>query len=87
MVLASSFVLAAGIYLALGCLFAGPFVAVGVGRIDPDARQGTLGFRLLLVPGAVLLWPLLAWRWWRGLGPPMEATPHKRALQVREERT
>jgi len=74
-------VVACGIYLALGLAFAAPFVAFGVGRIDPDARRGTLGFRLLIVPGAALLWPLLLTRWVRGAGPPAERTPHKALLR------
>jgi hypothetical protein len=30
-----------------------------VNRLDAVAAHGTTGFRLLLVPGAALLWPLL----------------------------
>jgi len=42
-------------YLALGLAFAVPFVARWSGRLDPAARVGTLGFRLLIMPGAALL--------------------------------
>jgi hypothetical protein len=73
-------VFALAAYLALGLAFAVPFAAFGVGRIDPDARRGTLGFRLLIVPGATLLWPMLLARWVRGAGPPEERTPHKALL-------
>jgi hypothetical protein len=48
-----------GAYLAIGCCFALPFAARGVNRIDAVAAHGTPGFRLLLLPGATLLWPLL----------------------------
>ena len=47
------------IYLAIGVVFALPFSFVWVGRVDPSAATGTLGFRLLCIPGAALLWPLL----------------------------
>jgi hypothetical protein len=50
------------VYLALGLAFAVPFVARWAGRLDLAARRGTWGFRLLIVPGAVLLWPVLAAR-------------------------
>ncbi|HMV33048.1 MAG TPA: hypothetical protein PKA50_13080 [Gemmatimonadales bacterium] len=50
--------LAAG-YLVLGLLFAVPFALRWVNRLDDVAAHGTPGFRLLLLPGAVLLWPLL----------------------------
>jgi hypothetical protein len=50
---------AAGLYLLAGALFALPFAWRWAGRLDPVARHGTPGFRLLLLPGAILLWPLL----------------------------
>ncbi len=54
---------AAGVYLALGLLFAIPFLARGAGVLEPAARHAGLFFRLLLLPGAVLLWPWLLARW------------------------
>jgi hypothetical protein len=69
----------AGTYLTLGLLFAVPFVLRGVQRIDPVARDGTWGFRLLIVPGVTLLWPLLARRWAVGsVHPPTEVNAHRR---------
>ena len=71
-----------GLYLALGFLFAVPFLIAGIRRIDPSARAGTVGFRLLVAPGVIALWPLLAKRWIAGSGePPAEATSHKRAVR------
>ena len=58
--LASQLVVAAGAYLAVGLLFAVRFSVRWAGRLAPAAKAGTLGFRVLIVPGAVLLWPLLA---------------------------
>ena len=49
-------------YLGLGLAFAVPFALRWAGRLDPAAQRGTWGFRLLIVPGAALLWPLLAVR-------------------------
>jgi hypothetical protein len=54
------------IYLGLGLVFATAFVTVGVGRIDPAARGASVTLRLLIVPGTVALWPVLARRWWKG---------------------
>jgi len=85
MAFAELIVVACAAHLALGLAFAVPFVTFGIGRIDPDARQGTLGFRLLIVPGATLLWPLLLARWVRGAGPPEERTPHKALLHQEPE--
>lgn len=74
---------AVGVYLGIGLGFALPFVFLGVQRVDPDAAGAGVGFRLLIVPGVVLLWPLLARRWWRDAPPPRERTPHKRRLEAR----
>jgi len=62
MAFARILVLALEAYLALGLLFALGFVTRGVARLDPAARTGTWGFRVLILPGCALLWPLLAAR-------------------------
>ena len=46
-----------------GVLVALPFLIFGMDRIDEDAR-GAYVFRPLLVPGIILIWPLVLWRWW-----------------------
>ena len=50
-------------YLLCGLIFAVAFVARGVGRLDHAARESSLGFRLIILPGSAALWPLLAVRW------------------------
>jgi len=71
---------AAGIYLLGGIVFAIPFVIFGAGRIDPHATHSSWGFRLLLIPGAIFLWPLLLRRWIGGIHePPEENNAHRRA--------
>lgn len=65
------------VYLALGVVFAVAFVFFGVKRIDPAAASGTWGFRVMIFPGSVALWPLLLRRWWLGSSPPEERTPHR----------
>ena len=73
-----------GLYVLFGVLFAVPFVLRGVKRIDPDAEQGSWGFRVLIFPGSVALWPLLARRLRQGPdGLPVERTPHRRAAEAR----
>jgi len=52
-----------GIYVAIGLVVAVPFVARGIGRVDPAANEAPWTFRLLVLPGVVALWPLLARRW------------------------
>lgn len=71
------------LHLAAGVLFAGPFVGFGVARIDPHAARASWGFRLIILPGVILLWPLLAHRWWRGnRHPPEERTAHRLAARA-----
>ncbi len=49
-------------YLVAGLLFGLWFAWRGAERLDPGARSGTLGFRLLLLPGCAALWPWLVLR-------------------------
>jgi hypothetical protein len=51
-------------YAVIGSLIAIPFVVFGISRVMPRASV-TPGARLLLLPGAVALWPLVLARWLR----------------------
>jgi len=46
-------------YLIIGVLFAIWFVTAGVNRLDHGMQGASTGLRLLIVPGAILLWPVL----------------------------
>ncbi len=75
---ASWFVWLTGGYLLLGLGFAIPFAFRLVNRLDPVAAHGTRPFRLLIIPGATLLWPLLLRRVLRrDTMPPTERTAHR----------
>jgi hypothetical protein len=50
-------------YGAIGLIFAVAFVTRGIQRIDPAAIGAPIGFRLIVLPAAAALWPLLASRW------------------------
>ncbi|MGH7702390.1 MAG: hypothetical protein ACREMO_04815 [Gemmatimonadales bacterium] len=74
--------LLAGGYLGVGAVFALLFVWRGVHRIDPVAEHASFGFRLMILPGAAALWPLLLRRWAAGGGaPPMERNAHRDATR------
>ena len=45
-----------------GAVVAVLFLAIGVGRVDENAA-GSYIFRVLLIPGIILVWPLVLWRW------------------------
>ena len=63
MTFASAAVRVATLYLEAGILPALAFVLVGAGRRDPAAAHGSPGFRLAVLPGAILLWPVVTWKW------------------------
>jgi hypothetical protein len=71
------------LYLGLGALFAIAFHWRGAARIDALAGQGSLGFRILVTPGVIALWPLLALRWRRATGEPPEPHDAHRDAAVR----
>jgi hypothetical protein len=74
------FLSALGAYLLCGALVAPVFVLFGAGRVDPHAKGGTWGFRVLILPGVVFLWPLMVRRWLAGTAhPPVERTAHRTA--------
>ena len=78
--IAAIFLVAMGLYLGCGLVAAIPLVMVGVRQIDPHAAHGSWGFRLLIVPGTMIFWPLLLRRWLRGIhSPPEERTAHRKA--------
>jgi hypothetical protein len=49
-------------YCGAGFVVALIFVLYGIDRIDPAAK-GAYAVRPLLMPGAVILWPLVMVRW------------------------
>lgn len=59
---AAALIGAAGAWGIAGLAVAAAFLLVGLDRIDPAAR-GAYAFRPLLVPGIVLLWPVVLLRW------------------------
>jgi hypothetical protein len=51
------------VYAAAGVIFACAFVSFGIARIDGAAAGAPFGFRLIVIPGCAVLWPLLVKRW------------------------
>lgn len=65
-------------YAVVGAAFALWFLWRRVDRVDPRARGAGAGFRALIAPGVVLVWPLLFWRLVTGsTGPPEEWNAHR----------
>lgn len=71
-------VLFSGLYGLVGILVAPILILWGAARFDVAAADSTRGFRLIVLPGAVLLWPLLLRRFIQAAGtPPTEVNAHR----------
>jgi hypothetical protein len=80
--LATALASALGFYLVLGLLYGLYFISFGAGVMVPAARGAGLGFRLMILPGAIMFWPVLLARLIKGY--PAPAAPRAlRALHVR----
>jgi hypothetical protein len=53
---------ALAVYALIGVAVAPAFVIFGIARVMPEASL-TSGARLMLLPGAAALWPLILTRW------------------------
>lgn len=51
------------LYLVAGLVFAIIFVIRGVDKIDHGAHGAGIGFRLIIIPGSIVFWPLLLQKW------------------------
>ena len=72
----------AGAYLAAGVVVALGIEWRGLPRIDRLAGHGSPGFRILIFPGLVALWPLMLRRVVAGRGaPPPERNAHRVAAR------
>ncbi|MEP4249585.1 hypothetical protein [Tateyamaria sp.] len=79
---AEAILLGLRIWASIGAIIAAIFLTIGMDRIDEDAK-GAYIFRVLLIPGVVVIWPLVLWRWYvyetnaevleRRYAPPREA--------------
>jgi hypothetical protein len=73
------FVRLLGVYAGVGLLFALAFSSRGVEKLDPAAEGSGWGFRLIILPASIALWPWLLARWRSGAsGQPIENNEHRR---------
>lgn len=69
------------VYFIAGLVFAVLFSLVGVQRTDPGAKGIAPFFRLLIIPGVSIFWPLFALRLVGGKQHPIEKTAHRQAAK------
>jgi len=51
------------IYLLVGVLFVIPFLMKGLNKIDEEAHGSTIGFKIIIIPGVIVFWPVLLSKW------------------------
>jgi hypothetical protein len=61
---------ALALYALIGLATAVAFVTVGVNQVLPPAATVTPGARILLLPGAAVLWPYVLARWLKSPSAP-----------------
>lgn len=52
-------------YLAAGIVFGAAFVLRGAAAIDHAAHGSGIGFKIVILPASVALWPVLLMKWMR----------------------
>ena len=50
-------------YTLCGLVFAIAFIAKGLNIVDEGAHGSSIGFKIIIIPGVVVLWPFLLFRW------------------------
>lgn len=50
-------------YLFAGILFTIFFQVKGINQIDEGAHGSSIGFRIVIIPGCIIFWPLLLKKW------------------------
>lgn len=60
MILATAILLILAAYFSIGLIFGLWFIIAGLPRFDHSASDSPWSFRLLILPGSMALWPLLA---------------------------
>jgi hypothetical protein len=69
--LASLILTVLGVYMAVGLIFGVAFIILGASKIDTASIKMPIRVRLLILPGVMLLWPLMMAKWITRKGPPI----------------
>ena len=51
------------IYLVMGLLFAIPFLWKGITKVDEGTINSKFGFKMIIMPGVIVFWPVLLRKW------------------------
>ncbi len=67
------------VFLLAGILFVFFFLARGLQKIDEGVHGSSIGFRIIIIPGCIVFWPVLLRRWLQVI---REEKPNKAEAQV-----
>jgi len=59
----SFFLIEIVVYLFAGIVFTIFFQAKGLSKIDEGVHGSSWGFRIIIIPGCIVFWPLLLKKW------------------------
>lgn len=51
------------VYLLCGLIFSILFISKGLKQLDEGTHGTGIGFKLIILPGCIILWPLLFTKW------------------------
>ena len=51
------------VYLIIGFVFSIIFLAKGIQVTDELAKESSWGFKLIILPGLIILWPVSLYKW------------------------
>jgi hypothetical protein len=51
------------LYLGLGAVFVIPFLIKGIQKVDEGTKGSTIGFKIMIIPGSIVFWPVLMKKW------------------------
>ncbi len=52
-------------YLVAGLIFSIPFLLKWVNKIDESVHESPWTFRLIILPGCIVFWPVLLKKYWK----------------------
>ena len=52
-------------YLSLGTIFSIPFLVKWIHRLDEATYESGLAFKLTILPGSIIFWPVLLKKYWK----------------------
>jgi hypothetical protein len=80
-------VFATTLYAIIGLLFSCVFIIFGLEELDPAAKGAMPLFKIFIIPGLTVFWPLFAIRWIIGVRkPPQERNAHRVAAKTYHNR-